>query len=60
MKTIRNHYRHFALNLSKQEKTAKVGIQNRRLLAGWDNDYLLRILICRQFKCVFPGSNHHP
>ncbi|HIQ38350.1 MAG TPA: ISAs1 family transposase, partial [Desulfocapsa sulfexigens] len=38
--------RHFALNLLKQEKTAKVGIKNRRLMAGWDNDYLPKVLMC--------------
>lgn len=36
--------RHIALNLLKQEQTAKVGIRNKRLKAGWDNDYLLKIL----------------
>jgi hypothetical protein len=36
--------RHIALNLIKTEKTAKVGIKTKRLKAGWDNDYLLKIL----------------
>jgi len=36
--------RHMALNLLKQEKSAKCGIKNKRLKAAWDNDYLLRVL----------------
>ncbi|MCX6207098.1 MAG: ISAs1 family transposase, partial [Bacteroidetes bacterium] len=36
--------RHIALNLIKAEKTAKVGIKIKRLKAGWDVFYLLRIL----------------
>ncbi len=36
--------RRIALSLLKQESTRKVGIKNRRLRAGWDNDYLLRVL----------------
>ena len=34
-----------ALNLLKKEKTSKVGVKNRRLLAGWDERYLEKVLI---------------
>ncbi|HWE95496.1 MAG TPA: ISAs1 family transposase [Tepidisphaeraceae bacterium] len=33
-----------ALNLIKREKTCKGSIKTRRLLAGWDHDYLLRLM----------------
>jgi predicted transposase YbfD/YdcC len=36
--------RHIALNLLRQESTAKIGIRARRKKAGWDNDYLLKVL----------------
>lgn len=36
--------RHIALNLLKHNTDSKLGIKNRRLLAGWDNDYLLALL----------------
>ena len=36
--------RHMALNLLKNEKSAKGGIHAKRLQAGWNNDYLLAIL----------------
>ena len=36
--------RRMALNLLKRETTAKVGIKAKRLKAGWDHDYLLKIL----------------
>lgn len=36
--------RHMALNLLKQETSVKVGIAAKRKMAGWDNDYLLKVL----------------
>jgi predicted transposase YbfD/YdcC len=36
--------RHIALNAVKQEKTAKLGVHNKRLRAGWDHAYLAKIL----------------
>lgn len=36
--------RHVALNLLKQETSAKVGIKAKRLKAGWNDDYLAKVL----------------
>jgi predicted transposase YbfD/YdcC len=36
--------RHIALNLLKQEKSCTRGVPGKRLLAGWNQDYLLKVL----------------
>ena len=33
-----------ALNLLKNEKNIKVGIKGKRLKAGWDNAYMMKVL----------------
>ncbi len=37
--------RHIALNLLKREKTLKASIHGKRLKAGWDHDYLVKVLM---------------
>ena len=36
--------RKIAANLLKSEKSAKIGVKEKRLKAGWDHDYLIRVL----------------
>jgi predicted transposase YbfD/YdcC len=36
--------RHIALNLLQADKTQKLGIKSKRLLAGWNHDYLLHLV----------------
>jgi predicted transposase YbfD/YdcC len=36
--------RHIALNLLRREKTAQCSISAKRMKAGWDHDYLLKVL----------------
>jgi predicted transposase YbfD/YdcC len=36
--------RRTALSLLKNESTAKIGIKNKRLMAGWDHKYLSKVL----------------
>lgn len=36
--------RHIALNLLKLERSGNVGIAAKRKMAGWNNDYLLKVL----------------
>jgi len=37
--------RRLALNLLGQEMSAQVGIKNKRCRAGWDSDYLEKVLL---------------
>lgn len=37
--------RRTALSLLKHERSAKVGVKNKRLLAAWDEDYLEKVLL---------------
>ncbi len=37
--------RHIALNLLKRDDTAKISIRAKRKKAGWDNNFLLKVLI---------------
>jgi hypothetical protein len=37
-------FRHIALNLIKQEKSVKLGVKNRRILAAADDDYRMKVL----------------
>ncbi|MEM0979650.1 MAG: hypothetical protein AAGH78_05180, partial [Cyanobacteria bacterium P01_H01_bin.58] len=48
--------RKIALNLLARESSVKVGKKAKRLKAGWDNDYLLRVLAAGV--CVCPARNH--
>jgi predicted transposase YbfD/YdcC len=41
--------RRIALNMLKQEKSVKCGIEIRRQAAGWDNEYLLKVIGVKSF-----------
>ncbi|MBS3933988.1 MAG: ISAs1 family transposase, partial [Truepera sp.] len=36
--------RHLAVSLLKRDKTVKAGVEAKRLRAGWDRNYLLKLL----------------
>jgi predicted transposase YbfD/YdcC len=37
--------RRTALSMLKNERSLKVGVKNKRLAAGWDEDYMLKVLL---------------
>ncbi len=46
--------RHIGLNLLKQEESCQLGIKSKRKKAGWDENYLLKVLK----KCCVRPSNY--
>jgi len=36
--------RHISVNLLKQERSCKLGVKSKRLKAGWDESYMLKVL----------------
>lgn len=36
--------RHCAINLLKQDKSGKTSLRGKRLKAGWDNDYMIKLI----------------
>ena len=47
--------RRTALSLLKNETSQKVGIKNKRLTAGWNDDYLEQVLFGHNLWCNRPG-----
>jgi hypothetical protein len=43
--------RHLVLNLLRQDKRSKLGIENKRLRCGWDTQYRSEILNGITFLC---------
>ena len=39
--------RHIALSILKNDKSRKIGIKGKRLAAGWDDEYLLKLLTAK-------------
>lgn len=49
--------RQIALNLLKQDRTLRVGINNKRLRAGWDEEYLRHLLGLQRVDNAALGAN---
>jgi predicted transposase YbfD/YdcC len=52
--------RRTALSLLKNEKTAKVGMKNKRLTAGWNTEYLEKVLFGSRLMVQSPWAAGYP
>ena len=54
---LRLKLRSMVTERKKYEATCKLGIKSKRKIAGWNEEYLLKILVLNAFALLF-WSNH--
>lgn len=50
------HLRIMALNLLKKETITKAGFKAKKKKAGWDREYLLKLLFLFDKRCDYPAQ----